>query len=203
MRLSRRKRSGLLIGALIGIVLAVIVLNWSEIRLRWRTWNVVTSVPKGTTYDAALDEEIQSLGGEAIPHFGRIATETGNDRWTRRVATHALGVLRDPATIPYLRRCAQDPDELIRTDAILALGMTETEEAIRIVLQHADDPSIYVRAYVCTALWFLRDKLDPETLNRALRSKLKDPDPFVRDAARDALDSIREMGNRSRTNGSG
>ncbi len=60
-----------------------------------------------------------------------IATMLHGDAETRHSLAHALGKLRDPASVATLRTLLTDPDELVATKAAFSLGQVGGEEAAR------------------------------------------------------------------------
>ncbi len=112
---------------------------------------------------------------------GQPAVSATNDLGTaRRTHRHAR---RDP--IPSLIRQLEQGDAAARTRAASTLGEypTRRDETIPHLAQATQDSSKNVRRAAVKALAVLKD---PRAI-APIRKCLKDPDPFVRESARNAL----------------
>jgi HEAT repeat protein len=105
----------------------------------------------------------------------------------RRAAANALIEIPDPRTIDALLAALDDPDELVRLNAALALGELQGRPELPTIVEPLSralrDPSPYVRAMAASALG--RGK-DPRAVG-PLVGALDDDDAGVRAAAEAVL----------------
>jgi HEAT repeat protein len=99
---------------------------------------------------------------------------------TRRTAANALILITDPRAIDALVAALEDPDELVRLNATLALGEFQGRPELGAIMEHLasalHDESPLVRSMAASAL--ARAK-DPQAVP-ALIAALDDPDGNVR-----------------------
>lgn len=102
----------------------------------------------------------------------------------RREAASALGKLNDPRAVdPLLEALSSTPDRPLRIRALLALGRLGGVSAVKAVQQALRDRDAGVRWAAVVALEARRDA----TQAGALQPLLRDEQPFVAEAARQAL----------------
>ena len=90
-------------------------------------------------------------------------------------ATNALVVLGEPA-LPRLIKALQDKDEMVRKQAVLALGRIKNAGAIDPLIAILSDGDWFTRLTAAAALEAIGDERGRE----AIKSMMKDPDMVVR-----------------------
>lgn len=117
-----------------------------------------------------------------------IALDTQTSPWLRRGAVSALGTLHDPLVTSFLARAAlDDPDPDVRAQACQALGESGQSNAIdplsRVLNGEHEAAPI---AAACRAV----GKLGFHQLIQQLIDKLRTSDHRIRNAAREALETL-------------
>ncbi len=106
----------------------------------------------------------------------------------RKWALFALAELREPAALPAFRRAAIDGDWMIRIFAAHGFDRLRSADALAEVAGLLCDGESGVREAAASALASIGDARARPLLERA---SMTDPYPWVRDAARDALETFR------------
>ncbi|MCB9759049.1 MAG: HEAT repeat domain-containing protein [Alphaproteobacteria bacterium] len=99
-------------------------------------------------------------------------------------------VLFDRAdALPDVVECylSTDDDSLIRYFMVQLMAFSGSKKAVKPLIQALEDPDPMVRAEACRGLEDLR----PRSASRALRARLTDMDPEVREAAADAITALK------------
>lgn len=101
---------------------------------------------------------------------GRVRPER-NPRDVRAAAVMALGRLNSAEAVPYIELVIdQDPDLFVRTEAILALGVSGQPSAVETLVRifRDEDESTELRCYAAAALGLIDDSHAIEVLGKAL-----------------------------------
>ena len=136
----------------------------------------------------ALADHADSLGTireQAVTVLMDAADEQSE---VRTWALFALAELREPAAMPAFRRAAADGDWMIRVFAAHGFDRLRSNDALTDVVGLLADRESGVREAAAAALASIGDGRARPLLERAATT---DPYPWVRDAARDALESFR------------
>lgn len=118
--------------------------------------------------------------------IAELANQTGSGRNAiRGDAALALGRLGEPQAAPYLAELARsDADQVVRMEALWALGRLPGRVKGRSFTQGLEDPAPIVRMVAAEGLGNLREPSAISHLRRVLDS---DPDKYVRLSAAEAL----------------
>ena len=90
-------------------------------------------------------------------------------------ATWALAELGQPA-VGRLLECLKNPDEVIRKQAILALGEIKDASCVDLLIERLQDPDWFIRLSSAAAL----EKIGDPRGREAIKPLMKDPDLVVR-----------------------
>jgi HEAT repeat protein len=90
-------------------------------------------------------------------------------------ATWALAELGQPA-VGRLLECLKNPDEVIRKQAILALGEIKDSSSVDLLIERLQDPDWFIRLSAASAL----EKIGDPRGREAVKPLMKDPDLVVR-----------------------
>jgi len=90
-------------------------------------------------------------------------------------ATWALAELGQPA-VGRLLECLKNPDEVIRKQAILALGEIKDSSSVDLLIERLKDPDWFIRLSAASAL----EKIGDPRGREAVKPLMKDPDLVVR-----------------------
>jgi HEAT repeat protein len=90
-------------------------------------------------------------------------------------ATWALAELGQPA-VGRLLDCLKNPDEVIRKQAILALGEIKDSSSVDLLIERLQDPDWFIRLSAASAL----EKIGDPRGREAVKPLMKDPDLVVR-----------------------
>lgn len=90
-------------------------------------------------------------------------------------ATWALAELGQPA-VGRLLECLKNPDEVIRKQAILALGEIKDASCVDLLIERLQDPNWFIRLSSAAAL----EKIGDPRGREAIKPLMKDPDLVVR-----------------------
>jgi HEAT repeat protein len=90
-------------------------------------------------------------------------------------ATWALAELGQPA-VGRLLDCLKSPDEVIRKQAILALGEIKDSSSVDLLIERLQDPDWFIRLSAASAL----EKIGDPRGREAIKPLIKDPDLVVR-----------------------
>lgn len=90
-------------------------------------------------------------------------------------ATWALAELGQPA-VGRLLECLNNPDEVIRKQAILALGEIKDSSSVDLLIERLQDPDWFIRLSAASAL----EKIGDPRGREAVKPLMKDPDLVVR-----------------------
>lgn len=127
-------------------------------------------------------DELGTIRDRAVAVLMRAADEPGE---VRKWALFALAELREPTALPAFRRAATDPDWMIRIFAAHGFDRLRSADAFAEVAGLLGDGESGVREAAAAALASIGDRSARPLLERAA---LTDPYPWVRDAAREALE---------------
>lgn len=122
----------------------------------------------------------------AIPVLIAAADERSE---VRKWALFALAELREPAALPAFHQAAHDRDWMIRIFAAHGFDRLRDPESLAEVAALLTDGESGVREAAAAALASIGDGRARPLLQHAA---LTDPYPWVREAARDALDALRQ-----------
>jgi HEAT repeat protein len=149
------------------------------------------AAPAAATRVAAADAlaDLGSAAQAAVPQL--MSALAGNDAELRWRAARALGVIGSPQAIPALRRQATDPDTMVRSQAIFALGRlhADDQESLAAIVAALSDKEVQVRRACVRALGLI--KADRKVTVPLVVKLLEDSDPQV---AMRALSAIAEAG---------
>lgn len=106
------------------------------------------------TVRASASACLTSIGEGAIPGLAALL----NDQWwvVRYRACEALGNMKSPQTLPYLRQSVQDERDHVRYMAAKGLGSLGNPVAIEDIIPLLDDENPYVRDMAQRAIQSLR-----------------------------------------------
>ena len=88
--------------------------------------------------------------GDKPKHFALILKDS--DRYVRRDAADALGIIGDPSAIPYLAEALKDTDSVVRWNAVRALGKIGDPSAIPYLAEALKDTDYKVGSAAISAL---------------------------------------------------
>ncbi|HVP13967.1 MAG TPA: HEAT repeat domain-containing protein [Terriglobales bacterium] len=149
---------------------------------------IADALERGTG-DAALDRAILEVLGLGAYREARHSIE----RWLREgdveqrvAAARALGRMEADDCASSLACALRDEAWPVRAQAAWALGRTRTGIALLALPARLTDPAWWVRRH---AAYALRD-LGPEGIGELRRIAHGSPDPYARDMAREALESV-------------
>ena len=156
----------------------------------------ILSDPREKTYERAHAAkalaDMASRLGEAREAAVAILLVAADERSeVRKWALLALAELHEPKALPAFRRAAQDGDWTIRIFAAHGFDRLRAHDALLEVVRLLADRESAVREAAAAALATIGDGRVRPLLERAA---LTDPYPWVRDAARDALDVLGASG---------
>ena len=114
-----------------------------------------------------------------------IAAEEPSD--ARKWALFALAELREPSALPAFRRAAADRDWMIRIFAAHGFDRLRSHDSLVEVVGLLKDRESGVREAAAAALASIGDGRARPLLERAA---MTDPYPWVREAAKDALETL-------------
>jgi HEAT repeat protein len=158
------------------------------------TFEVFKSIePKETTMTPVSEELFSALESDCAQDISQLVRERKREDFEglqeflsldpsvnpqhRAKAIHALGRWGDPAPVPAIRGILPHLDERGRISTVDALGRLGTDEALRGVLEQANDPSPQVRKFVTRALGRINA---PEAQAKLREMADADPADFVR-----------------------
>lgn len=130
-------------------------------------------------------DRLGTLRERAVAVLMLAADEPGE---VRKWALFALAELREPAALAAFRRAAIDGDWMIRIFAAHGFDRLGSPDALSEVAGLLGDGESGVREAAASALASIGDDRARPLLERAA---MTDPYPWVRDAARDALETFR------------
>ena len=104
-----------------------------------------------------------------------------------RTAIVALGKIGDTGAVPHIIKRLGAKSRYIRTDAVYALGRIGDKSVLSQFMGLRNDPDWHVREAVAIAFGEVGDLRASEHLKEMA---LQDPDPLVRIAAEEALESL-------------
>ena len=133
-------------------------------------------------------DRIGTVRGQAIAVLMLAAEEPSE---VRKWALFALAELREPTALPAFRRAAADPDWMIRIFAAHGFDRLHSSDSLVEVVSLLGDRESGVREAAAAALASIGDGRARPLLER---TAMTDPYPWVRDAARDALETLRQTG---------
>jgi HEAT repeat protein len=118
--------------------------------------------------------------------IAELANQTGAGRHAiRGDAALALGRIGNSQAAPYLADLARrDPDEIVRMEAIWALGRISGRDEVSSFIHSLDDPAAIVRMAAAKELRPLRESSAIPRLRYLVN---EDPDAYVRFSAAEAL----------------
>ena len=114
-----------------------------------------------------------------------LAAEEPNE--VRKWALFALAELREPTALPAFRRAAADSDWMIRIFAAHGFDRLRSHDSLIEVVGLLSDRESGVREAAASALASIGDGRARPLLERAA---MTDPYPWVREAAKDALETL-------------
>jgi HEAT repeat protein len=130
-------------------------------------------------------DQLGAIRERAVAVLMLAADEAGD---VRMWALFALAELREPTALAAFRRAATDGDWMIRIFAAHGFDRLRSPDALTEVAGLLSDGESGVREAAASALASIGDGRARPLLER---TAMTDPYPWVRDAARDALESFR------------
>jgi HEAT repeat protein len=107
-----------------------------------------------------------------IPLISGILNDKSKDTNIRIYAALALGVIKDPAALPELKKALDDKDNNIRSSAVMALGMIKSPDSKNDLVNILNkDKNAEVKAYALLSLAQLQDASTYPTLSKISGSK--------------------------------
>lgn len=135
---------------------------------------------------AAAAYALGKFGSEApVTRLLTLLDDFEESSLVRSSALQALGMLQGRDIRQRIMRALYDPAWHVREIAALQLGWLEERRAIPALIEvFHNEPDVFVRSAVIIALGQMKNDLVEELLHVAVN----DPEPYVRDAARQALE---------------
>jgi HEAT repeat protein len=152
----------------------------------------VLSDPSDKTYERAhaakaLADHADALGALRSQAVAVLMVAAEEPSEVRKWALFALAELREPAALPAFRRAAVDADWMIRIFAAHGFDRLRSSDSLVEVVGLLGDRESGVREAAAAALASIGDGRAQPLLRR---TALTDPYPWVRAAAREALESF-------------
>lgn len=136
----------------------------------------------------ALADNAGGLGTERDRAVAVLMGAADEATEVRKWALFALAELREPAAMAAFRRAANDEDWMIRIFAAHGFDRLRSNDSLIETVRLLGDRESGVREAAAAALASIGDGRARPLLERTART---DPYPWVRDAARDALETFR------------
>ena len=133
-------------------------------------------------------DRLGTLSDQAVAVLMLVADEASE---VRKWALFALAELREPTALPAFRRAAVDRDWMIRIFAAHGFDRLRSHDSLVEVVSLLGDRESGVREAAAAALASIGDGRARPLLQRTATT---DPYPWVREAARDALETLRQTG---------
>lgn len=136
----------------------------------------------------ALADRADQLGAVRDRAVAVLMVAADEPSEVRKWALFALAELREPTALPLFRRAAADGDWMIRIFAAHGFDRLRSSDSLIEVVSLLGDGESGVREAAAAALASIGDGRARPLLER---TAMTDPYPWVRDAARDALETLR------------
>ena len=136
----------------------------------------------------ALADHAGELGVDREQAVAVLMAAADEPSEVRKWALFALAELHEPAALPAFHRAASDRDWMIRIFAAHGFDRLRARDSLADLVRLLQDGESGVREAAAAALASIGDERARPLLERAA---VTDPYPWVRDAARDALETFR------------
>jgi HEAT repeat protein len=127
-----------------------------------------------------------NIGPAEIPLLDHLLED--DEAWIASRAVFALSRMTEPSVTPLLSRAAADPRAEVRIAVAAAAANLKPEYANRLLLQLLADAELGVRKF---AIQSVAGSHDPALTDKLKYMEAGDPEPAIREIARDKLQELR------------